>query len=185
MLEQQRHVRRTLADRWHPKLDDVQAVVKIFAEFAVDDLRAQIAVGCGNQPNVRPAARPIGSNRLNLAGFGEAEQHGLHAKAHLSQFVEEQRAAFGLSDQAGLVAIRARETATDMPEQLGLQECLRYPAAIESDKRPALSWAVSVDQARDDLFAHACLAKNQDFRVTSCRFLDLAADNFHRWGFPE
>ena len=87
------------------------------------------------EPDVHARVRAVGADALDLASFEEAEEHDLHARAHLADFVEEHRAVGRHFEQPGLVAVRARETAADMAEQLRFEQGIGQPGAVERDER--------------------------------------------------
>ena len=79
----------------------------------------------------------VRADRLDLAVLEEAQQQRLHAQAHLADFVEEQRAAVGQLQLAGLVAVGAGEAALDVAEQLRLEQRLGEAGAVDRDERAA------------------------------------------------
>ena len=52
-------------------------------------------MGRGDHAHVERRQRTLGAHALNLAGLEEPQQHRLHAQAHLSDLVQEDRAADG------------------------------------------------------------------------------------------
>ena len=76
------------------------------------------------------------ADRLNFAGFEESEQMSLHLKAHLGNFVEENRAAVRRLEAAHAVAVCASEAAARVPEELGLEQRVSNCRAIDGDERP-------------------------------------------------
>ena len=82
----------------------------------------QVPVRRRNQPDVDARMRPVRADALNLAGFEKAEQHDLHSRAHLSDFVEKHRAVGRHFQQPRLVAVRAGKTATHVPEEFRLEK---------------------------------------------------------------
>ena len=88
--------------------NDVQAEVEILAERARGDLRLQVAIGRGDQPDVDARVRAVGADALNFAGLEEAQQHDLHARAHLADFVEEHGAVRRHLEQARACRDRRR-----------------------------------------------------------------------------
>ena len=56
-------------------------------------------------------------------------------RSHLADFVEEQRAAVGALEQADAIAVGAREAAADVAEQLGFEQRLRNPDAVDRHQR--------------------------------------------------
>ena len=63
--------------------------------------------------------------------FKEPQQQALHPYAHLADFIEEHSAAVRLLQFADLVAVRPRETALDVSEQLRLQERFREAGTVD------------------------------------------------------
>ena len=145
--------------------DDVQAEVQVLAERARGDLRLQVAIGRGDQPHVDARVRAVGADALDLAGLEEAEQHDLHARAHLADFVEEHGAVRRHLEQARLVAVGAGEAAAHVAEQLGLEQRVGQARAVERDQRRRGARAPLMNQARDDFLADAGLAGDQHLRV--------------------
>ena len=60
----------------------------------------------------------VAADAMRFTGLEEAEQHALHAEAHLAQLVEKHRPVVGNLEQPGLVADGAGETAALVTEQL-------------------------------------------------------------------
>ena len=63
------------------------------------------------------------------------------------------------------VALRAREAAAHVPEQLRLEQRLRHAGAIDRDERAWSAGWLPVDQMRHDFLADAALSSDQDFGV--------------------
>ena len=130
-------VRAPLAERRHVDVDDAQPVEQILAKLAGRYALGEVAIGCGNHPNVDPSRALVGPDPLQLARFEEPQKQRLHPQAHLPHFVEEERAAVRRLELADLVAICAGEAALDVPEQLGLEQRLGQPGAVDRDERTA------------------------------------------------
>ena len=62
-------------------------------------------------------------------------------------------------------AVRARERALLVAEELGLEQVLGHRAAVDRDERLILARARAVDRAREQLLARAGLARDQHARV--------------------
>jgi hypothetical protein len=67
-------------------------------------------------------------------------------------------------DLSALVAIRAREAALDVPEQLGLEECFRQPRAVHRHERRRLARRLVVNEMRHHVLADSALAGDQHLR---------------------
>ena len=175
MIHQHRDVFAPLAERRQFDMNHVQPVEQIFAERALGDHVAQIAVRRGNHPHVHDPAAAVRADFLQLAGLEEPQQQSLHAQRHLADLVEKHRAVMRELELARLVAIGAREAAADVSEQLRFEERLRHTAAVHCDEGLAGTRAVVVDTARDDLLADTALASDQDFRIGARDALDFLA----------
>ncbi len=75
------------------------------------------------------------ADRHDLALLNGTQQLGLHAGGELADFVEEDGAAFGRAEEAGLVAHRAGERAAVVAEELGFGEGLGERRAVHGDER--------------------------------------------------
>ncbi len=111
------------------------------------------------------AAAAVGAHLLQLAGLEEAEQQTLHAQRHLSDFVQENRALVSHFELARLVAIRAGETAFDVPEQFGLEKGFGKTGAVDWRERPGGASTEGVNGLGNDFLAHAAFTGNQNLRV--------------------
>ena len=96
--------------------------------------------------------------RRTDAVLERAQQPRLQIQRQLADLVQEQRAALGALEGAGVLGVRAREGAPLVPEQLALDQVGRDRAAIEDDERPAGARAGFVDRVRKDVLARAGLA---------------------------
>ncbi len=134
MLEQDRHVLDALAQRRDVHADHVETEEQILAEVAGGDLLRQIAVGRRDQPHVDAGVRAVRADALDLAGLKEAQEHHLHAGAHLADFVEEDGAVRRHLQQSGFVAIRAGEAAAYVAEELRLEQRIGQAGAVDRDQ---------------------------------------------------
>ena len=123
-----------VAQRGEPEIHDVQPVEQIAAECSLFHFLRQVAVGGGDDPEVRA---PMGerTDRAEFLFLQDAQQLGLQVERQLADFVEERRAAVGRFDQAGLGRDRAGEGAFDVAEQLALHERAHQRGAIDGDER--------------------------------------------------
>src|SRR5688572_17724962 len=178
VAEEEEHVLGALPQRWHGNLDHVQPVVEIFPELRRLNLLAQVAVRGRDQPDVGAAGDRVAADRLNLSGFGKAQQHRLHPEAHLPQFVQEQRPVVGLANQPRLVPVGAGEAAPDVAEEFRFEQGLGNATAIDGHERPRHPRVVGVDQLRHDLLANPGLAENQylGFGPGCCLYVSTELD---------
>ena len=82
------------------------------------------------------APGPVLADALELVVLQEAEELGLEARGDLRDLVEEQGAAVGGLDPAGLVLDRAGEGAAGVPEELAGQQVLAQRRAVDDDEGP-------------------------------------------------
>jgi hypothetical protein len=114
---------------------------------------------------------------MNFARVEKPQEERLHARAHLADFIEEQRPAVRETQNTGAVAVRAGKAAAHMTEELRFEERIWHSSAIDGDETSAASTTLSVNAARDDLFADAAFTRNEDFRVRLGCSADVASDS--------
>src|SRR5262249_37234651 len=77
----------------------------------------------------------------------------------------------------GPLTLGARETALDVSEQFRFEQRFRKSRAIDGNERPRTSCGLLVDEARDDIFADAALAGDENFGLSpgdaTSKFADL------------
>ena len=99
----------------------------------------------------------------------------------LSDLVHEHRAAIRQLEDTRAIAVRAREAAAHMTEQLGFQERLGQRRAVDGDELRATARAAFVNQAGDDLFAGSALPGDEHLRVAPRRVIDLFLKSLDNW----
>ena len=87
-------------------------------------------VGGRDDPHVN-AARDVLPDPADLAVLEHAQQLGLGARRQLADFVEEQRPAVRILEEAGALAYRARERAARVTEELRLEQIVGQRGAVE------------------------------------------------------
>ena len=107
----------------------------------------------------------IGAYTLYLTRLEKPEQRRLHAQAHLSDLVEEDRPTGSGFENPRFVTIRAGEAAPDVAEQFGLHQRIRHPGAVQRRQGRGGPRARLMNEARDHIFANAGLARNQHLGV--------------------
>ena len=161
-----RQVLAPLAQRRHHQLDDVEAEEQVLAEAAGLHLGVEVAVGGGDHPHVGDAG-PVLADALEPLLLEEAQQPCLEAGRELADLIEEERAALGGLDPAGLVADRAGEGAAGVAEQLAGQQLLGERGAVDGDERPRAPRREPVEQPRQHPLAGAALAPQQHRHVVA------------------
>ena len=93
-----------------------------------------------------------------LAVLQHAQQTHLQIRRHIADFVQEQRAAFGLLKATLSCGLRAGERAALVAEQFRFEQIFRDRRRVDRDERLAFAQTVFVQRARDQLFACAGFA---------------------------
>ncbi len=94
--------------------DHVQAVVQILAEPALLDQLLEISVGCRDDADVD--GQRAFAERADFTGLEKPQQLRLQIHTQFPNLVEEQRPAFGGSDESRIVAIGAGKRTTTIAE---------------------------------------------------------------------
>ena len=157
----------------------LKPVIQVFAELAFGDALFEVGVGRRQHAHVH-GLRAVLADRHDLALLEEAQQLGLHVERQVADFVEEQRAAGGGADQAGLIGHRAGERSAAMAEQLAVGELARGGRAVVGQERGGAARRADVNRARDQLLAGAALAGDQHREVVALQPLDLIDHACHR-----
>ncbi len=176
VIEQGRHVLPAFTKRRHVDPDDVEAVEQIFSERAGRDPFVEIAIGGRDDADIDAGVDTVSAHPLHFAGLDESEHERLQSRAHLSDFVKEQRAAVGALEEPRLVAICIRETASNVSEQFRFEERVGKPRAVDRDQSVLSPRAVLVNQMRHHLLADTCFAGNEHLRVAPARQFDVLAN---------
>ena len=95
----------------------------------------EVPIGGGDDTDV-DAHCLAAADRLKLLLLQDAQQLDLRVGGHLANLVEQDRAAVGHLESADPFVDGAGERASDMPEQLALDEARRDRAAIHLHQRP-------------------------------------------------
>ena len=145
MPDQRRDVLAAIAQRRHADRNDAQTEVEILAEVALLDLLLEILVGRGDDADV-DLDRPRRSEALDFPFLQHAQHLGLRLRAHVADFVEEDRAVVGLLELADLLLGRAGERSLLVAEQLRLDQLLGNRGAVDLHEPLAAAQAVAVDR---------------------------------------
>ena len=100
------------------KRHDPQPVIQILAQHVLLDGLLRVAIGAGDEPHVDDRVGVLAAHATDYTVLDHAQELGLDRFRHLDELVEQQRAAIGRLQEAGLVAHRARECALHMSEHL-------------------------------------------------------------------
>src|SRR6267154_4518787 len=173
-----------ITQRRDEERNDVEPVDQILTEGAAGDLLLEILVGGGQNANIHGEGLAR-AHRLEALFFEHAQHFGLSAQAHVSDFVEKQRAAIGFLEFTDLVFRRAGETAFHVAKQFGLDQLFGNRGAVDLHKQAFASQAGGVQRASHKFLAGTALAINQDAAVGRRGHSDLLAQCFHRHAFAD
>ena len=134
--------------------EDVQTVEEILAEATGLDLRFQIAVGRGEEPEPRRLCA-CRAERREFALLQHPQQLGLHRERHLADLVEEQRSAISLLEESLEPLHGAGECAFFVSEQQVFDHALRQTRAVERDEGAGAPQRVVVDHPREHFLTGA------------------------------
>jgi hypothetical protein len=101
-----------------------------------------------------------------------AEQFGLDGQRQIRELVEQERALVRGAHVPEPRLLSAGERAATMPEQLGFRQRRRQRGTIYTVIGTATA-ALDVQGQRQALFAHSCLAPNDDWQIALCDSLEL------------
>jgi len=175
MLDEERQIFFVLGEGGHGDLDHGEAVVEVFAEEAIGDGLAEIAVGGGDDAYVDLACLQR-ADALDFLVLEGAEELGLCGGGHIADFVEEEGAFVGGFEEAWFIAVGAGEGATNVPEEFALKEGFNDGGAVEDDVL-ALDFAAGVEGAGDEIFAGAGRSLDKGGAVVWCDAAD-AGEHF-------
>src|SRR6266403_1151236 len=148
-------------------MNDVQAMVKIFAEAAFADEREQFHVGSGDDADIDFDL--LGATETHeFALLNYAEKLGLRFRADGGDFIEEDGALIGNFKETFFGGNGAGEGTFDMAEQLRLEEVDRNGAGVDGDESFVCTRGGGVDGLGDQLLAGAALAADQNCGTGGC-----------------
>src|SRR6266404_5138579 len=165
-------IRFPFAQRRKINRKSIQAVVQIFAEFAVANHLFQVLVGCSNDANIDSCCACT-ADRLKLTLLEHAEQLGLKLEWHVSNFIEEQSAVIRQREAADMRIDGARKGSTFVSEELAFEKAGGHRRAVHLDQISVSTGAELVNRSRDDFLACAGLSGNQDGCVRAGHGLQL------------
>jgi hypothetical protein len=115
--------------------DDVQPVIEIETELAIGNQLEEVAARRRHNLHVDAPCPARLTNSLDLTELEEPEEQRLHACAAVADFVEHHGSApRGFKDPM-MVANGAAEAASDVPEQLRLEERIGDTQAVDRPNR--------------------------------------------------
>ena len=180
VFAQERDIAETFAQRRKLDRDDVDPVVKIFAEAPGTCHLLKIFVGSADQTKIDLAQRAAAES-LDHVVLEYAEEFGLKGQGKGCDLIEEESAAVGQFNLARAGFGGSCESAALAAEELGLDEILGKGGAVQADVWLVCARAESHDGASHQLFSRAAFAADQNVDVASSDLLDGVVDGTHRF----
>ena len=159
-----REVFDALAERRYVHGHHGEPEVEVLPEAPAVHFPMEVAVGGGDDAHV-DLSRPRLAHPPDGARLDGPQELRLELERQLADLVEEHGPAVGRFEGADALAIRAREGAAYVPEELALDEVRRDRAAIDDDERLVGPRTALEDLRRDDLLAGATFALDEDVDV--------------------
>ena len=153
-VHQEREVPLPLPERGEGDLQDREAKVEVRAKMTLVDLRAEIPVGRGDDPNVHREMF-VGAHATDGLLLEDPQELRLQIAGQLADLVEEDRAPVRALEGADASAHRAREGALLVSEELALEEVRGQRGAVDDDEGALRAVALAVDGRGRSLLARA------------------------------
>ena len=141
--------------------EDIQAIEEIAAEFFLRDELGEIGVGGGDDADI-DANGAIAAETFEFLFLKHAKQFGLEFQRKIADFVEKECAAVCKFEAADFLRQRSRKGATLVAEELGFEQACGNGGAVDFDERSFAAGTEIVNGARDDFFAGAGFAQDQN-----------------------
>ena len=93
---------------------------------------------------------------------------------HFGDFVQQERAPFGLAEEALAVGVGPGESAADGPEQLAFDQFAGQGGAVDLDDLAFAAGAQGMEEVGDDFLAGAALPSDEDGDIARRDAVDLA-----------
>jgi hypothetical protein len=121
---------------WQRNRENIQTIIKIFAEFSVCHHMPEIPIGRRNNTNIDPRSA-CAAYALELALLEDTEQFGLKLESCVSDFIQKQCSTIGEFKTADMKSKSTGKCSPFMPEKLALKKAQGNPRAIHLDQTPA------------------------------------------------
>src|SRR5262249_17972018 len=179
MLNKEGNIFAAFAQRRDAQPQRIEPPEEVFAEPSSLDFSFQVAVGRGYHAHVDLDRFGL-TQGTNLAFLQEAQQIRLRHKRQLAYFVQQERAAVSLANDAFVFPVRAGERAAPIAEEFACDQLRRHASTVERDEFPPAARADGMNRAGDQLFARAGLAGDERRSRAVAHVFDLIDDLVHR-----
>ena len=143
---------------------NIQPVIEIFAKAFFLDHVEQVAVGRGDDADIDVDLTDA-ADAADLFFLQGTQDFCLQRNVKFADLVQKQRAVVGDLKQAFFVRNGSGERAFFVAEQLGFEQVFVDRGTVYGLKYLARTQAVGVDRPRDQLFAGAAFAADEDGRI--------------------
>ena len=159
---------------------DIDTEVEVLTETTFGDGGGKVDIGGGDDADVHRYGRPAADTH-DLALLKDPEQLDLEGEGQVADLVEEEGAAIGGLEPAGLRLQRAGESTLLVSEQFRLDQALDEGAAIDGEERAVLSIRMIVDVAGRHFLAGAGLADDDEARIARRQAFEVGPDGCRAW----
>ena len=159
--------------------ENVEAVIEIAAEGALDDELGEITIGGGDDADV-DALRLIAAEALELLLLKNAKELGLKLEREIGDFIKKERAAVGEFKTSDFLGESAGEGTSLMAEKLGFKKAAGDGGAIDLDESALAARAEIVNGACDELLAGAGFTGDENGGASGSDELDLGKGTLER-----
>ncbi len=158
--------------------EDIEAVIKILAEFSGPHVFFQVATGCGDDPDI-DRERFVAPDPFESAFLKDAEEADLDRKGDVADFVKKERAAIGQFKPAFALLGGARKRPFFMTKEFAFNQIFGQGGAVDGDARLPTPGTGEVDGPGYQLFARAGFAADENRGGTVGDLGDLVIDGLH------
>src|SRR5216684_8303 len=176
--EQQRDFCGALAEGWHVYRKHVQTVVKILAELPGFHRLLHIHIGGGKHAHIHINRVPSAQTRV-LMILQYVQQLCLQVRAHLCNFVQEDRALVGHFEFSRLRTHCTSKRALFEPEQFRFEQLAGQRCAVHFHKRQVAPRRAHVDHPGHHFLPHSALSANKHWHIHGRNLQDLLANANH------
>ena len=113
--------------------DDIEPVKKVFAEFPLLDILFQIAIGGGDDADIR-LHRLIATDAGVFPLLEHAENLALQGHGHVANFIQKEGSSIALLEAPLALGLGPGKGAFFMAEEFAFQQVFRNGGAIDGDK---------------------------------------------------
>src|SRR3984893_12858305 len=178
---QQGNITFAIAQGRQLHLHYVQTKIQILAESSGADGRLQVAIGRRDDSNIDRASFG-GADGFYFALLQGTQQLGLQIHGHVSDFIEEQRAAVGGFEQTLLGLNSSGESAFHITEKFGLDERGHQRRTIHRRERAIFARPREMHAARHHFFSGAAFSQDQHGIFMLADFFDHLVNPLHLGG---